>query len=85
MAATMTEIETSASEVDGRFWQRRALRAHIISNEPELRGRSRASYYPFERALADAIGQDLGQPGNSLIADGGVLSRRRFAGALRER
>jgi transcriptional regulator MftR-like protein len=68
MAATMTEIETSASEVDGRFWQRRALRAHIISNEPELRGRSRASYYPFERALADAIGQDLGQPGNSLIS-----------------
>jgi AcrR family transcriptional regulator len=68
MAATMTDIETSASEVDGRFWQRRALRAHIISNEPELRGRSRASYYPFERALADAIGQDLGQPGNSLIS-----------------
>src|ERR1700735_3743043 len=67
MAATMTEVETSASELDGRFWQRRALRAHIINNEPELRGRSRASYYPFERALAEAIGEDLGQTGNSLI------------------
>src|SRR5271154_1751218 len=67
MATTMTEVETSASEMDGRFWQRRALRAHIINHEPELRGRSRASYYPFERAVADAIGQDLGQPGNGLI------------------
>ncbi len=68
MATTMTEVETNASELDGRFWERRALRAHIINNEPELRGRSRASYYPFERALAEAIGQDIGQSGNSLIA-----------------
>jgi AcrR family transcriptional regulator len=67
MATTMTEVETNTSEVDGRFWERRALRAHIINNEPELRGRSRASYYPFERVLAEAIGQDLGQSGNSLI------------------
>jgi AcrR family transcriptional regulator len=67
MATTMTEVETNASELDGRFWERRALRAHIINNEPELRGRSRASYYPFERALAEAIGQDIGQSGNSLI------------------
>jgi AcrR family transcriptional regulator len=67
MATMMMEVETSASELDGRFWQRRAVRAHIINNEPELRGRSRASYYPFERALAEAIGEDLGQSGNSLI------------------
>ena len=67
MATTMTAVETNTSEVDGRFWERRALRAHIINNEPELRGRSRASYYPFERVLAEAIGQDLGQSGNSLI------------------
>ena len=67
MTTTMTEVETNASELDGRFWERRALRAHIINNEPELRGRSRASYYPFERALAEAIGEDLGQSGNSLI------------------
>ena len=67
MATTMTEVESNASEVDGRFWERRALRAHIINNEPELRGRSRASYYPFERVLAEAIGHDLDQSGNSLI------------------
>src|ERR1700733_5752655 len=74
MATTMTEVETNASELDGRFWERRALRAHIINNEPELRGRSRASYYPFERALAEAIGEDLGQSGNSLIPRLAALS-----------
>jgi AcrR family transcriptional regulator len=74
MATTMTEIETNASELDGRFWERRAMRAHIINSEPELRGRSRASYYPFERALADAIGEDLGQSGNSLIPRIAALS-----------
>ena len=74
MATTMTEVETNASELDGRFWERRALRAHIINNEPELRGRSRASYYPFERALAEAIGEDFGQSGNSLIPRLAALS-----------
>src|SRR5580698_176561 len=67
MATTMTEAETNGSEMDGRFWERRALRAHIINSEPELRGRARAGYYPFERALADAIGNDIGQSGNALI------------------
>jgi|ERR1700722_16823232 len=74
MATTMTDVETNASELDGRFWERRAVRAHIINNEPELRGRSRASYYPFERALAEAIGEDLGQSGNSLIPRIAALS-----------
>jgi AcrR family transcriptional regulator len=74
MAATMTEVESSAAELDGRFWSRRALRAHIITTEPELRGRARASYYPFERALAEAIGEDLGQTGNSLIPRLAALS-----------
>src|SRR6202020_2027686 len=74
MVTTMTEIETSASELDGLFWERRALRAHIINNEPDLRGRSRASYYPFERALAEAIGEALGQSGNSLIPRLAALS-----------
>jgi AcrR family transcriptional regulator len=74
MATTMTEAETNGTELDGRFWERRALRAHIINNEPELRGRSRASYYPFERVLAEAIGEDLGQSGNSLIPRLAALS-----------
>jgi AcrR family transcriptional regulator len=73
MATTMTEAENNGSD-DGRFWQRRALRAHIITTEPELRGRARASYYPFERVLAEAIGKDLGQPANSLIPRLAALS-----------
>jgi AcrR family transcriptional regulator len=67
MATTMTQADTNGSEPDGRFWERRALRARIINAEPELRGRARASYHPFERLLAAAIGNDIGQSGNSLI------------------
>src|SRR5258708_4047891 len=37
MTTTMTEAETSGSDLDGRFWERRALRAQIITTEPELR------------------------------------------------
>jgi AcrR family transcriptional regulator len=74
MATTMAEVETNASELDGRFWERRALRAHIINNEPELRGRSRASYYPFERILAETVGEDIGRSGNSLIPRLAALS-----------
>src|ERR1700758_4802580 len=44
MATTMAELEPGASDLDKRFWQRRAVRAHIINSEPELRGRARASY-----------------------------------------
>jgi AcrR family transcriptional regulator len=74
MATTMTQAETSGSELDGHFWERRALRAHIINTEPGLRGRARASYYPFERVLAEAIGKDIGQSGNSLIPRVAALS-----------
>jgi AcrR family transcriptional regulator len=74
MATTMTQAETNGPELDGRFWERRALRAHIINTEPELRGRARASCYPFERVLAEAIGQDLGQSGNTLIPRLAALS-----------
>jgi AcrR family transcriptional regulator len=74
MATTMIEAETNGSDLDGRFWERRALRAHIITTEPELRGRARASYYPFERVLAEAIGKDLGRSANSLIPRLAALS-----------
>jgi MftR C-terminal domain len=50
------------------------VRAHIINNEPELRGRARASYDPFERVLAEGVGKDLGQSGNSLIPRLAALS-----------
>src|SRR5260370_12423420 len=74
MATTMTEVEANASELDRRFWERRALRAHIINTEPVLRGRARAGYYPFERVLAEAIGKDVGQSANSLIPRLAALS-----------
>jgi AcrR family transcriptional regulator len=64
MASTMTALDSGESSAG--VWERRALRAHIINAEPELRGRARAGYYEFERVLADAIGQDLGQPGTAL-------------------
>jgi AcrR family transcriptional regulator len=65
MADTMTAL--GSDEAGGRFWERRALRAHIINAEPELRGRARAGYHAFERAVADAIGADLGMPGTALV------------------
>jgi hypothetical protein len=74
MAATMTEIYSEGSEPDRQFWQKRALRAHIINAEPELRGRARAGYYPYERVLADAIGLDLGKSGNALVPRLAALS-----------
>ena len=74
MAATMTQAEAGGPGPDRHFWERRALRAHIINAEPELRGRARASYHPFERVLADAIGKDLGQPANALIPRLAALS-----------
>ena len=64
MAGTMAALD--AAETGGRFWERRALRAHVIDAEPELRGRARAGYHEFERVLADAIGQDMGQSGTAL-------------------
>jgi AcrR family transcriptional regulator len=67
MAATMHELETQDPELSGRFWERRAQRAHIINAEPGLRGRARAGYYEFERLLADAVGADLGQAGTALV------------------
>jgi AcrR family transcriptional regulator len=66
MANTMSAREAENAEVNGRFWERRGLRAHIINAEPELRGRARAGYHQFERVVADAIGKDLGQPGIAL-------------------
>jgi AcrR family transcriptional regulator len=67
MASTMGALDSGSLASTGRFWAQRALRAHIINQEPELRGRARAGYYRFERVIADAIGQDLGQSGNALI------------------
>lgn len=55
------------AETGGDLWRRRALRARIINAEPELRGRARAGYHEFERVLAEAIGEDVAQPGTALV------------------
>jgi AcrR family transcriptional regulator len=67
MASTMASREFENLEMDGRFWERRALRVRIIDAEPELRGRARAGYFAFEQVLAAAIGKDLGQPATALV------------------
>ncbi len=81
MANTMTALESARAESNDRFWEQRALRAQVITAEPALRGRARAGYYEFERVLAAAIGEDLGQPGNALIPRVAALGA---VGALRE-
>jgi AcrR family transcriptional regulator len=67
MATTMSTVEYTDGQLDERFWERRALRARVITAEPELRGRARAGYYKFEQALSQAIGDDLGLPGTALV------------------
>ena len=62
-----TERPEALNRCNGLVWDRRALRAHIVNAEPELRGRARAGYHEFGRAVADATGKDLGQPGTALV------------------
>jgi hypothetical protein len=67
MTQTMQEIGTEAPETQLRVWQRRAIRAQVISADEQLRARARAAYYPYEELLAHHIARDLGQPADSLI------------------
>jgi AcrR family transcriptional regulator len=67
MRQTMQEIGTEAPEAQHRVWQRRAIRAQVISADEELRARARAAYYPYEQLLAHHIARDLSQPADSLI------------------
>lgn len=66
MATTMQDLGTESTEVQQRIWQRRALRAQVITANDELRARARAGYYPFELFIAAHIGADLGQSANAL-------------------
>jgi AcrR family transcriptional regulator len=80
MATTMTEVETKRSELDGRFWERRALRAHIINTEPELRGRAPRQLLPF-RARSRRRNRQRPRPGRKHLdpAPCGVVRCRRLA------
>jgi hypothetical protein len=66
MASTMRDLSSEAPDVQHRIWQRRALRAQVITADDELRARARASYYPYEQLIAAHIGHDLGQPADAL-------------------
>ena len=66
MAATMHALGTEAPEVQRRVWQRRALRARVISSDDELRALARTGYYPYEQLLAIHIARDLNQAPDSL-------------------
>jgi AcrR family transcriptional regulator len=66
MASTMRDLSSEAPDVQHRIWQRRALRAQVITADDELRARARASYYPYEQLVAAHIGHDLGQPADAL-------------------
>ena len=57
----MTEVEPGASKVDGRFWERRAMRAHI-NNEPELRGRAAAAITPSSAPLPRPLAKTSASP-----------------------
>src|SRR6476661_5592138 len=74
MASTMNDLESQDAELNGRFWERRAQRGHIINAEPGLRGRARAGYYDFERPLAKAVGTGPGQAGPALVPGRGGLT-----------
>lgn len=67
MAETIGRLDSVEPDERGAFWRQRALRVRIINAEPELRGRARAGYHEFERVLAEAIGNDLAQPGTALV------------------
>jgi AcrR family transcriptional regulator len=67
MAETIGRLDSVEADERGAFWSQRALRVRIINAEPELRGRARAGYHEFERVLAEAIGNDLAQPGTALV------------------
>ncbi|OXM63206.1 TetR family transcriptional regulator [Amycolatopsis vastitatis] len=70
MHATMRDLDARdhGSGVDpGLIWQRRALRAHLLMTDDDLRGRARAGYRDLELLVAAGIGEDLGLPADALL------------------
>lgn len=73
MAATMRQLDAQASgdggpgEDAGRVWWRRTVRARLLVDDDDLRGRARAGYRDLEQLVADGIGADLGLPRDALV------------------
>lgn len=74
MASTMRQLDAQASgggrpvEGDaGRVWWRRTVRARLLVDDDDLRGRARAGYRDLEQLVAAGVGGDLGLPGDALV------------------
>jgi hypothetical protein len=66
MASTMRALDSEAPDIQHRIWQRRALRAQVISADDELRARARAGYYSHEQIIAAHIARDLCKSADAL-------------------
>jgi AcrR family transcriptional regulator len=70
MQATMRDLDArdrDSGADPGVIWQRRALRAQLLTADDDLRGRARAGYRDLELLVAAGIGQDLGLPADALL------------------
>ena len=62
----MSTVEYTNGQLDERLWERRAVRAQVITAEPELRCQA-APATTSSNAFSPGIGDDLGLPGTALV------------------
>ncbi|MFJ1767588.1 TetR/AcrR family transcriptional regulator [Amycolatopsis sp. NPDC088138] len=70
MHTTMRELDASDLEQEpdpAQLWRRRALRAQLLMEDDDLRGRARAGYRDLELLVATGIGEDIGLPADALV------------------
>lgn len=68
MASTMGHLEAEdGGEEAGRVWWRRSVRARLLVEDDDLRGRARAGDRDLEQLVADGVGRDLDLPGDALV------------------
>jgi AcrR family transcriptional regulator len=70
MHTTMRELDASDLEQEAdpaQVWRRRALRARLLMEDDDLRGRARAGYRDLELLVAAGIGEDTGRPADALL------------------
>ncbi|MEA5360581.1 helix-turn-helix domain-containing protein [Amycolatopsis sp., V23-08] len=70
MHTTMRALDASDLEQEpdpAQLWRRRALRAQLLMEDDDLRGRARAGYRDLELLVAKGIGSDIGLPADALI------------------
>lgn len=66
MSDTMRALDSEAPGIQHRIWQRRALRARVVTGDDELRARARAGYYRHEQLIAAHLGRDLDASADAL-------------------